>query len=89
MMDPTQLYTPEYLAENKSQQLLHVAIIFGVLETVFIFLFFLARIVNKTANGPEMWLMPVAYLACLSHVILIPSWWTLPPLPDQSSSSKN
>ena len=66
------MYPPEYLAENRGQQLLNVAIVFGVLETVFIVLFFVSRIIFKTANGPEMYLMPLAYITCFSHVILIP-----------------
>ena len=72
MMDSPQQFSQAYLAENRSHELLHVAIIFGVLETVFILLFFAARIMNKTANGLEMWLMPLAYIACMSHVVLIP-----------------
>ncbi len=69
-MDPSQ-FPPEYLAENNSQQLLNVIIAFGVLETVFFVLFVTARTINKTVNGVDFWLMPMAYITCFSHVIII------------------
>lgn len=71
-MDPATQFPPGYLAEDRSQQLLNVAIVFGVLETVFIVLFFTARVISKTAKGVDIYLMLLAYLACFSHVILIP-----------------
>ncbi|KAI9788794.1 MAG: hypothetical protein M1816_006575 [Peltula sp. TS41687] len=71
-MDQTMQFPPEYLKEDNSQQLLDVAIVFGVLNTLFILLFFTARIMNKTANGLEMYLMPLAYIFCFSHSIVIP-----------------
>ena len=77
-MDSTQQYPPGYLAEDRSQQLIHVAIIFGVLETVFVLLFYISRIVTKTANGPEVWLIALGYIACFGHVIIIPrTCWLL------------
>lgn len=72
-MDQTTQFPPGYLKEDNSQQLLHVAIVFGVLNTLFIILFFIARTMNKTANGLEMYLMPLAWVFCFSLSIIIPS----------------
>lgn len=70
-------YPPGYLAENNSQQLINVIIAFAILETTFLTLFVIARAINKTANGLDFWLMPAAYLACFSHVIIIARLSTL------------
>lgn len=75
-MDPSQ-YPPGYLAEDNSQQLVNVIIAFAILDTIFLSLFISARWMNKTANGVDFWLMPVAYLACFSHVIIIARLSTL------------
>ncbi|KAL8921166.1 MAG: hypothetical protein Q9172_004162 [Xanthocarpia lactea] len=64
-------YSSEYLAENNSQQLIDVIVAFGVLETIFLSLFIYARAISKTLNGADFWLIPAAYLGCLSHVITI------------------
>ncbi|KAL8732940.1 MAG: hypothetical protein Q9181_003762 [Wetmoreana brouardii] len=69
-MDPSQQYSPEYLAEDRSRELLNVVIAFAILETVFVALFFTARAVNKTANGWDVYLMVPAYLFCFSHIIV-------------------
>jgi len=72
-MDPAlaaQLYPPEYLAEDRSRQLTNTAIAFAVLATVFVGLFFTSRVINKTVNGPDFWLMPPAYIACLGQVTI-------------------
>ena len=64
-------YSSEYLAENNSQQLIDVIIAFGILETIFLICFIYARAISKTLNGADFWLIPAAYLGCLSHVITI------------------
>jgi len=69
-MDPTQQYSPAYLAEDTSRQLLNVVVAFAVLETVFIVLFFTSRAMNKTANGWDVFLMIPAYIFCFVHIIV-------------------
>ena len=69
-MDPNQ-YPPEYLAEDRSRELLRVIVPLAVFETLFFVLFIWARILKKTTNGVDFWLMPAAYVACFSHVISI------------------
>lgn len=69
-MDANQ-YPPEYLAEDSSRQLINVAIAFALLETIFLTFFTFARRINSTTNGLDFWLIPAAYLACFSHVIII------------------
>jgi hypothetical protein len=70
MADPS-LLSPEYVAQNRSFQIATAAIVCGVLETIFVVLFFSSRFASKTLNGPEVWLMPWAYAFCLTHCIMI------------------
>ena len=56
-MDPDQQYSPAYLAEDRSREVINVIVIFAVLETFFILLFFTARIANKNSK----WLGCVSY----------------------------
>ncbi|KAL9581644.1 MAG: hypothetical protein Q9212_003776 [Teloschistes hypoglaucus] len=65
---------PAYLTEVNGQSLINVAIAFDILETLFFILFLCGRAIAKTMNGLDFWLIPVAYLACFSHVIAISSW---------------
>ena len=69
-MDPTQVYPPSYLAENVGWKLIKIAIIFGGLETIFAVLYLVSRYLNKTANGLDFYLMPVAYIICFSNSIV-------------------
>ena len=68
-MDPSD-YPPEYLAQDRSFQLVQVIVAFAVLESFFFALFISARLMSKSTNGVDFWLMPAAYLACFSHVII-------------------
>jgi hypothetical protein len=53
----------EYLEENIGERLIIVAVVFIVLQTVFVSLYYSSRYVNKTLNGWECWLfMPIGYL---------------------------
>ncbi|KAI9790608.1 MAG: hypothetical protein M1816_004940 [Peltula sp. TS41687] len=63
-MDPAMTFPPGCLEQNSNQQLLTVVIVFAVLNTLFIALFFTARIMSKTAHGLDMYLMPFAYFFC-------------------------
>ncbi|KAL8634776.1 MAG: hypothetical protein Q9228_007658, partial [Teloschistes exilis] len=74
VMNETAPYTPAYLAEDKSQTLINVAIVMGTLETIFFGLFLWARAIAKTMRGLNFWLIPAAYLACFGHVITISIW---------------
>ncbi|KAH8691694.1 hypothetical protein GQ44DRAFT_695530 [Phaeosphaeriaceae sp. PMI808] len=57
----------EYLAEDRGQDLFRVSVAFIVLETFFIILFLIARVMNKTAKSVEvMYLMPAGYVFCVS-----------------------
>jgi len=67
--DPSTL-PPGYLDEDKSYILVNAAIVFAALQTVFIGLFFISRIKNKTANGAEMWFMPLGYLFSMSLIVM-------------------
>lgn len=70
-MDPTEmLFTPEYLAENRSSQTTNVTIVFGVLEVLFVGLFFLSKYKSKTANGMDAYLMLPAFLTCFITIIV-------------------
>jgi hypothetical protein len=65
-----QQYTQAYLAEDRGWELIQVAIIFAVLETLFLCLFFASRALNKTLNGLDVYFIPPAYIFCFSHVIM-------------------
>ena len=63
-------YSPSYLTENKSPQLLRIAVAFGTLETLFLVTFVIARAIKKTNNGIDYWLVLAAYIGCFCQVIL-------------------
>lgn len=72
-MDPALLallYPKEYLEANRSQQLLNVAIAFGVLEVVIILLFLYSRLKCQTGFGLEAYLMLLGFLFVFSHVVM-------------------
>lgn len=72
-MDPAQLaalYSPAYLKEDRSQQLWNLAIAFGVLECVFVVLFFYSRLKCKIAFGLELYLVVLGFLFVFGHVVV-------------------
>ena len=69
-MDPDQTYSPAYLAEDRSRDLINFVLAFAILETFFISLFFTARIMNRTANGWDFYLMIPAYLFAFADIVL-------------------
>lgn len=67
-MDPDHEYSLGYLAENRGQELLDIAIVFAVLETLFIVLYFASRFVGKTIKRIDVYLMLPAYIMCISQI---------------------
>ncbi|KAF2680358.1 hypothetical protein K458DRAFT_393005 [Lentithecium fluviatile CBS 122367] len=63
--------SPEYLAENNSAHLLQSCIVFLILETFFMTLLYLSRLVpdsSQKANWTMILLMTGAYTVCLSKI---------------------
>lgn len=72
-MNPAQLallYPNEYLEADRSQQLLNVAITFGVLEVVIILLFLYSRLKCQIGFGLEAYLMLLGFLFVFSLVVM-------------------
>jgi ABC-type uncharacterized transport system permease subunit len=69
-MNPDQIYSPAYLAEDRSRDLINLVVAFAILETFFICLFFTSRIMSRTANGWDFYLMIPAYLLAFGNVII-------------------
>lgn len=69
-MEFAQQYPPSYLAEDRGRELNIVAITFAVLLTIFVFLFFVSRVLNKTLNGLDVYLIPPAYIFCFGNIII-------------------
>ena len=69
-MDPDQNYPPGYLAENRSQRLIHLAVTFAVLETLFIGLYLTSRYIAKTVNSIDVYFMLPAYIMCMSQIVV-------------------
>lgn len=68
-MDPDQKYSPEYLAENRSQQLIQLAVAFAVLETLLIGLYFTSRYIGRTVNSIDVYFMLPAYIMSMCQII--------------------
>jgi ABC-type multidrug transport system permease subunit len=52
-----------YLEEDIGHQIIVVAIVFLVLQTIAVSLYYISRRLNKTPNGWEWWLfMPIGYI---------------------------
>lgn len=69
-VDPSML-TLDYLSENKGEPLYHVSIVFIVLQTIFITLFFISRYINSSTKGWDFWVfIPVAYIVCTAQTII-------------------
>lgn len=64
------LYLNEYLKADRGQQLLNVAITFGVLDVVFISLFLYSRLKCQIGFGLEAYLMLLGFLFAFSHVVM-------------------
>ena len=69
-MGSTQQYPSDYLAADRSRELLNVAVTFAVLETVFVVLYLMSRVMNKTANGWDVYLMIPGYIFCFGCIIV-------------------
>lgn len=63
---PGKVLSPEYLAQDRSPELLHIAVVFTVLEVTFVCLFFTSRIRSKTASNVDTHLMIPAFVFNLS-----------------------
>ncbi|KAF1948503.1 hypothetical protein CC80DRAFT_486023 [Byssothecium circinans] len=60
--------TPEYLAEDASPPLFRTAILFMVLQTIFLVLFIISRFINKTAKGLDFYLLiPLGYIFVMAN----------------------
>lgn len=69
-MVPSEKYSSEFLRENRGRELMNAAIALGVLETLFVSLFFISRYINKNLNGVDIYMMLSAFLSCLTLVII-------------------
>ena len=67
---PPKKYPPEFLAENSSSTLLHVAIAFASIEMLVVALFVAARLKIKTANGLDFYLILPSFVVCFSQTIV-------------------
>jgi hypothetical protein len=55
-MDHAASLSPEYLAADRSGQLMRVAVAFAILEIAFVGLFFFSKSKNKTVRGLDTYL---------------------------------
>ncbi|RDL32029.1 uncharacterized protein BP5553_09431 [Venustampulla echinocandica] len=72
-MDPAKaakLFSPEFLAEDQSERLIHVVIIFAILEVLFVSLFLFSRYKFGTLKGFDVYLMVPAFIASYAHLAL-------------------
>ena len=77
-MDPAavaKMYPPAYLAEDNSQVLMNVAVAWAVMETIFVILYYVSRVVHRSAFGWEMAFMPLAYLFNISMLPTVIGTW--------------
>lgn len=63
-------HSPAFLAEDRSRHLVNVIVTFTILETFFICLFFTSRIMARTANGWDVFLMIPGYLCAFTNAII-------------------
>ena len=70
-------YPPSYLAQYTGNQVIAVAITFGVLECFFVALRFLARRINKSSPGWDDFLIIPSLVANLSQCSLSIGWSSL------------
>jgi hypothetical protein len=69
-MADTHNLSPEYLAADQSHKILVVAILFIVLEVLFIGIYFTSRLTTKLLHSVDTYLMIPAFLTCISHPII-------------------
>lgn len=63
-------FPPGYLLQDRSSQTTNVTIVFGILEVLFVGLFFISKYKSKTANGMDTYLMLPAFLTCFSTIVI-------------------
>ena len=71
IMNFTHNNSPDYLAEYIGRQVIDVAIFMATLEIIFIGLFFVTRVRNKTTHGIDIYLMIPAFVFFFSLVLII------------------
>jgi hypothetical protein len=65
-----EIFTPEWLEQSQAIRLTRVAIGFGVVETLFVALFFYSTFKIGAANSMHTYLMIPSYIFTFGHVIL-------------------
>ncbi|KAF4633433.1 hypothetical protein G7Y89_g4685 [Cudoniella acicularis] len=63
------VHPPEFLAADRSGRLLSVSIAFGVLEIIFVSLYFYSHLMNKTSRGLDTYIMVPAFLCVFGNAI--------------------
>lgn len=86
-MDSDEQYTPQYLAADRSQRLLVVAVLFAVLEVIFLVLHFTTRYTKNAARGAETYLLVPAFFFCFANSII--AFCKFLNLPKKLSLSRN
>ena len=69
-MDSGSYLSPEFLAEDRSRETINITIIFLILETFIVCIFFAARYRSKPLKGLDFYLIRPAYLVCLTTPIV-------------------
>jgi hypothetical protein len=69
-MDSNEQYTAQYLAADRSQRLLIVAVLFAILEVIFLALHFTTRYTKNAARGGETYLLVPAFFFCFANSII-------------------
>ena len=61
---------PGYLEQDSSLPLFSVSLLLMVLQSIFVAIFFVSRILSKNMRGLEFWVfLPAAYVFCMAHCI--------------------
>jgi hypothetical protein len=69
MASPKVVYSPEFLAEDRSGRVIATGVVFFVLEVFFFGAYFTSRIRSKTAKHLETLFMVLAFIFCIALVI--------------------
>jgi len=64
------IFAPEWLEQSQAIRLTRVAIGFGVVETLFVALFFYSTFKIGAMNSMHTYLMVPSYIVTFSHVII-------------------
>lgn len=67
---PVPSFSPAYLEADRSQELINVCIVFLILETIFVGLFFATRLITRIEFGWDAYLMIPAYVFALTPIIV-------------------